>query len=163
MAFLRAAERRPNLRIETGRRCAKVLFEGSRAVGVALEDGAEFRSRREVILAAGALESPRLLQLSGIGNARDLSAHGIASIADLPGVGENYQDHAETPVQAEVQDMPSLFKQDRGLRAVGHMLQHVVNHASYHRGQVTTMLRQLGAPGPKSQDMILFFRERLPR
>jgi uncharacterized damage-inducible protein DinB len=44
-----------------------------------------------------------------------------------------------------------------------HMLQHVVNHASYHRGQITTMLRQLGAPAPKSQDMILFFRERTPK
>ncbi len=44
-----------------------------------------------------------------------------------------------------------------------HMLQHVVNHASYHRGQVTTMLRQLGAPAPKSQDMIFFFRERTPK
>jgi uncharacterized damage-inducible protein DinB len=47
--------------------------------------------------------------------------------------------------------------------AFGQMLQHVVNHASYHRGQVTTMLRQLGAPGPKSQDMISFFRERVPK
>lgn len=129
MAFLRAAEGRPNLRIETGRRCAKILFEGKRAVGVSLEDGTEFRSRREVILAAGALESPRLLQLSGIGNAKDLATHGIASIADLPGVGENYQDHAETPVQAEVGNVPSLFKQDRGLRAVRHMLQYVVTRS----------------------------------
>lgn len=47
--------------------------------------------------------------------------------------------------------------------AFAHMLQHVVNHASYHRGQVTTMLRQLRAPAPKSQDMILFFRERMPK
>ena len=44
-----------------------------------------------------------------------------------------------------------------------HMLQHVVNHATYHRGQVTTMLRQLGAPGPKSQDLIAFYRERFPQ
>lgn len=129
MAFLRNAERRQNLRIETGRRCAKVLFDGKRAVGIALEDGAEFRCRREVILAAGALESPRLLQLSGIGNAKDLIRHGIGSIVDLPGVGENYQDHAETPVQAEVRDVPSLFKQDRGFRAVRHMLQYVVTRS----------------------------------
>ena len=47
--------------------------------------------------------------------------------------------------------------------AFAHMLQHVVNHASYHRGQITTMLRQLGAPAPKSQDMIFFFRERAPK
>jgi len=51
------------------------------------------------------------------------------------------------------QALASLFR---------HMLQHVVNHATYHRGQVTTMLRQLGAPGPKSQDLIAFYRERFP-
>lgn len=125
-AFLRKAEKRPNLRIETGRRCAGVVVDGRRATGVVLEDGARFSATREVILCAGALETPRLLQLSGIGDARDLSRLGIAVAADLPGVGENYQDHFETPVQAEVEGITSLLDQDRGLAAARHMLRYLL-------------------------------------
>jgi uncharacterized damage-inducible protein DinB len=55
-----------------------------------------------------------------------------------------------------------LLSGEPGRSAFRHMLQHVVNHASYHRGQITTMLRQLGAPAPKSQDLIRYYREKLP-
>ncbi len=124
-AFLRDAEGRSNLTIRTGMRVHKVLFEGSKAIGVLLENGETVRASREVILTAGALATPKILQLSGIGNASELKGHGIEVVADLPGVGENYQDHLEATVQAEV-NIVSLFGQDKGLKAAAHMAQYVL-------------------------------------
>lgn len=127
-AFLRDAEKRPNLTILNHTRVHKVLFDGRKASGVLLENGAKHRARREIVLTAGAIATPKLLQLSGIGNARELKAFGIEIVADLPGVGENYQDHLEATVQAEVKDPISLFGEDRGLKAAGHMLQYLLTH-----------------------------------
>ena len=93
-AYLRPAAQRPNLRVETGAHVTKILFEGKRAVGVQSKKG-EFRAAREVILSAGALQSPQLLQLSGIGPVSLLASLGIPVLADLPGVGENLQDHLQ--------------------------------------------------------------------
>lgn len=125
-SFLRDAEGRANLKIVTETRVAKILFEGRRAVGVLTETGATYRARREIVLSTGAIATPKLLQLSGIGDASHLAGHGIEVIADLPGVGENYQDHLEATVQAEVRDPISLFGQDKGLKAAGHMLQYLL-------------------------------------
>ena len=124
-AFLREAEDRPNLTILSMTRVHKVLFEGKRATGVLLENGNAISVTREVILTAGALATPKILQLSGIGNAVELQDHGIDVIADLPGVGENYQDHLEATVQAEV-TLASMFGQDKGVRAAAHMLQYML-------------------------------------
>jgi choline dehydrogenase-like flavoprotein len=125
-AFLRDAENRSNLAITTGVRVNKILFEGRVAKGVVLSTGETCLAKGEIILTAGALASPKLLQLSGIGAAAHLKSHGIEVIADLPGVGENYQDHLEATVQAEIKDPISMFGEDKGLRAVGHMLQYVL-------------------------------------
>lgn len=95
-AFLRPAMRRGNLRVVTGAQATRILFEGKRATGAAYRrNGAtqEASANREVILAAGAINSPQLLQLSGIGPAEALRAIGIAVHHDLPGVGRNLQDH----------------------------------------------------------------------
>lgn len=95
-AFLRPAMARPNLAVRTRAHASRVLFEGARAVGVEwLEDGQKrsARAAREVILAAGAIQSPQLLQLSGIGPAAVLRSHGIPVLVDAPGVGANLQDH----------------------------------------------------------------------
>ncbi|MEV7777045.1 GMC family oxidoreductase N-terminal domain-containing protein [Kitasatospora sp. NPDC088351] len=95
-----AAGHRPNLTVRTGVHVTRVLFEGDRATGVALQgpDGpAEIRARREVVLAAGAIGSPQLLLLSGLGPADDLAALGIPVRADLPGVGGNLHDHLRVP------------------------------------------------------------------
>jgi choline dehydrogenase len=123
--FLRDAEGRANLVIMTGRRVHKVLFQGTRATGVVLEGGESFEARREIVLSAGAIATPKLLQLSGLGDAGQLKSHGIDVIANLPGVGENYQDHLEATVQAEV-DVLSLFGQDKGLAGFKHMLQYAL-------------------------------------
>ncbi|AMG35604.1 GMC family oxidoreductase [Achromobacter xylosoxidans] len=98
VAYLRPARGRANLRIETGAHAMAVLFEGSRACGVRYRQDGQvrtLRARREVLLCAGALQSPQLLQLSGVGPAALLRRFGIGVVRDLPGVGENLQDHLQ--------------------------------------------------------------------
>jgi len=95
-AYLREAGRRPNLEVRTGAHVSRVLFEGKRAIGVQLGDERILAS--EVILSAGAIQSPQLLQLSGVGPSQLLSSLGIPVVADLPGVGENLQDHLQLRV-----------------------------------------------------------------
>jgi choline dehydrogenase len=124
-AFLRKAEKRSNLTIRTETRVAKVMFTGKRATGVMLEDGTKLTARAEVILCAGAIETPRLLQLSGVGPGAHLASHGIAVVADLPGVGENYQDHLESTVQGETHAPISFLGEDRGLKAARHLVQYL--------------------------------------
>src|SRR5262245_1968650 len=96
-AYLRDAERRENLRVETDCHVSKILFEGKKAVGVKSNRG-EFKAAREVILCAGAIQSPQLLQLSGIGPEAVLKKFNIPIVHDLPGVGENLQDHLQLRV-----------------------------------------------------------------
>jgi choline dehydrogenase len=97
-AYLRPAMERGNVAVLTQAHATRVVVERGRAVGVAyLKGGREVTARasREVILSGGAVNSPQLLQLSGIGPADHLKAHGIAVVADLPGVGANLQDHLD--------------------------------------------------------------------
>jgi choline dehydrogenase len=97
-AYLRPAMRRPNVRVLTHAHATRVEFEGRRAVGVRYRRGdAEqlARARREVILCGGPINSPQLLKLSGVGPAAELSGFEIDVVHDLPGVGENLQDHLE--------------------------------------------------------------------
>ena len=98
VAYLHPAKRRPNLTIEALAQAEKVLFEGTRAVGVQYRQNGQsltVKARREVILSAGALQSPQLLQLSGIGPLPLLQKFNIAPVHALPGVGENLQDHLQ--------------------------------------------------------------------
>ncbi len=97
-AYLKPARHRTNLRIETEAQATGIEFEGRRAVGVRYRRGGQThlaRCRAEVLLSAGAIQSPQLLQLSGVGPAPLLSEHGIAVVHDSPGVGENLQDHLQ--------------------------------------------------------------------
>jgi choline dehydrogenase len=101
-AYLRPAARRGNLRVVTRARVTRVLFEGTRATGVEYARGSQLHQAhavREVILSGGAINSPQLLMLSGIGKAEELRALGIQPRVDLPGVGQNLQDHLEVYVQ----------------------------------------------------------------
>ena len=108
-AYLRPAQKTSRLRIVRGL-AARVLFDGRRATGVALTSGARIEARREVILAASSINSPKLLMLSGIGPAAELRRHGIAVLADRPGVGANLQDHLEIYIQFAASQPVSLFK-----------------------------------------------------
>ena len=97
-AYLKPAMRRPNLRVETEAQAAAVVFEGRRATGVRYRQGGSMKAahcRSEVLLAAGSIQSPQLLQLSGVGPPALLARHGIAVLVDSPGVGENLQDHLQ--------------------------------------------------------------------
>jgi choline dehydrogenase len=96
-AYLHPVLNRPNLEVRTRTFVERVVFEGTRAIGVQVK-GQTVRAR-EVILCGGAINSPQLLQLSGIGNAGELEALGVSVVHDLPGVGENLQDHLEVYVQ----------------------------------------------------------------
>ena len=96
VAYLHPAMKRPNLGVETNALTTRVMFEGKRAVGVEYrQDGVlkKARARHEVILSGGAINSPQLLQLSGIGPGTLLRDHGIEVVSDRPGVGGNLQDH----------------------------------------------------------------------
>lgn len=110
-AYLRPALKRRNLELVTRARARRILFEGKRAVGVEYERGGEklqALANKEVILAASAINSPALLQQSGIGNAKHLKSAGIEVKHDLPGVGENLQDHLEVYMQVECKEPISL-------------------------------------------------------
>ena len=99
--FLKQARKRPNLTVITGAHARRVLFEGRRAVGVEfLQDGKvrQLRASREVLLSAGAIQSPQLLMLSGVGERAQLQDARIPVLADLPGVGKNLQDHLDVIV-----------------------------------------------------------------
>ncbi len=110
--YLREAVSRPNLEVATHVQVLKVLFEGTRAVGVqAVREGTpvEYRSDGEVILSAGGYNSPQLLTLSGIGRGAELAALQIAAVAEVPGVGLNLQDHPICGVSYLSERQDSLF------------------------------------------------------
>ena len=110
-AFLRPAMRRPNLTVITGAHTQRVIFEGRRCAGVEYRgNGIDFvaKARCEVILASGAVNSPQLLELSGIGNGARLQRLGIEVVNDLRGVGENLQDHLQLRMAYQVDGVRTL-------------------------------------------------------
>jgi choline dehydrogenase len=117
--FLAQAKGRPNLRVETGAVATRLLFEGRRCVGVAFRQRGqerELRAAREVIVAGGAVNSPQLLQLSGIGPAAHLRAIGVEVRHDLPGVGANLSDHYVARIAHRVRGATTINELARGLR-----------------------------------------------
>jgi len=100
-AFLDSAKSRPNLTVITGAHVGKILIEGKRATGVEAKTPSGLQrltARREIILCGGTINSPQLLLLSGIGPRAELARHGIECLHDLPGVGQNLQDHLDAAV-----------------------------------------------------------------
>ncbi|HTA35913.1 MAG TPA: GMC family oxidoreductase N-terminal domain-containing protein [Solirubrobacteraceae bacterium] len=116
-AFLRPALRRPNLELRTGVTVLGIALDGTRAVGVRVSKGRNgeelIRAEREVLLAAGAINSPQLLLLSGIGPAAELEQVGVAAVHELSGVGRNLQDHPFVTMLWEVSDRNTLYGADR--------------------------------------------------
>ena len=110
-AYLRPIAARANLRIQVGCLATRVLFDGDRAVGVEFARGKwreTVRATGEVILCGGAINTPQLLMLSGIGDPQALHQHGIAVLVDRPAVGRNLQDHVDVDVQHECNDPVTL-------------------------------------------------------
>ncbi|RFO95208.1 choline dehydrogenase [Rhodoferax lacus] len=122
MAYLRPALKRGNVKLLPLTLAHRLLFEGTdqpRAVGVEVEYNGkriQFRAKREVILSSGAINSPQLLQLSGIGNPELLQPLGIPVVKALKGVGENLQDHMETYVQYECKQPITLYSATKPLK-----------------------------------------------
>ena len=113
-AYLYGARRRANLDVRCGSHVDRIEFEGRRAVAVAWRRGSRpyrVRVRREVVLGAGAINSPKLLMLSGVGNGDELKSHGIPIVQELPGVGSNLMDHPLTAIQLACRQPVSLAGQ----------------------------------------------------
>lgn len=117
--FLKEARGRPNLRVETDALATKLLFEGKRCTGVAFRQRGKIvqaKAHKEVILCGGSVNSPHLLQVSGIGPAGHLQSIGVPVVHDLRGVGANLQDHYVARVSHRVKNSISINKLARGLR-----------------------------------------------
>ncbi len=115
-AYLHPIEQRSNLHIETDAQVQQILFDEGKAVGVRYLQGRQMktvRAEREILLCAGAVQSPQLLMLSGIGDAAELSRYGIPLVQHLPGVGKNLQDHLDVSVQYHCKLPITLFSQTR--------------------------------------------------
>jgi choline dehydrogenase len=111
-AYLHPAMSRPNLKVETHALATRILFEGRRARGLEYTQGGQTRRvrvDRELIVSGGPINSPQLLKLSGVGPADELRSHGIEVVHDLPGVGENLQDHLEFYFQVACKEPITLY------------------------------------------------------
>jgi choline dehydrogenase-like flavoprotein len=116
VAYLKPGRRRPNLTVRVNVTVSKIIVRDGRAVGIqAIECGRvrTYRADREVIVSAGAFGSPKLLQLSGIGDPADLAAAGIETVHALPGVGKNLHDHCDVDIVYELRDYHSLDRLNR--------------------------------------------------
>ncbi|WP_414475566.1 GMC family oxidoreductase [Microvirga sp. M2] len=150
--FLKPALSRRNLRLETNTHATRILFEGKRAIGVEILQNGSLRrimARREVILSAGAIASPQLLQLSGIGDGAFLQHHGIDVVQHLPGVGENLQDHLQLRPIYKVQGVRTL---NEDYRSFVKKVQMGVEYALFRRGPLTMAPSQLGAFARSSRE-----------
>jgi choline dehydrogenase-like flavoprotein len=147
--FLKPVLNRPNLRLETGCMVEGLLFDGKRAVGVRWRQGNEkdgvertARCRGEVVMAAGAIGSPQIMMLSGVGPAAHLAEHGIPLVLDRPGVGQNLHDHLQLRMIYKVTGIRTLNEVYQSLVQRGWM---GVNYALFRRGPLTMAPSQLGA------------------
>ena len=136
--------RRPNLRVECGARVRRILFDGKRAAGVEFLQGGTVHSlpaRREVILSAGAIQSPQLLMLSGIGDGETLRQSGVEVVAHLPNVGRNLQDHPDFVFGYQANRRDFL-----GISAAGflRLAREFQRYQSARRGMLTTNFAEAG-------------------
>jgi choline dehydrogenase-like flavoprotein len=136
--------KRANLRVETQAHATRILFDGKRAIGVEYRQGKELkqlRARREVILAAGAFQSPHLLMLSGVGDAAALGKHGIASVHHLPGIGQNLQDHPDF-IFGYMSDNPNFA--GISLKGMPRLIRAILQYRKERRGPLTSNFAECG-------------------
>ena len=135
-AFLNPAKSRPNLTVRTNALATRILLEGKRAVGVEYARGGcggravEVRANREVILSGGAINSPQLLQLSGIGPGALLQSLGIEVRHELAGVGENLRDHYAPRFTVRAKNAETINERARGLNIVGEVIKYIIGAKS---------------------------------
>tara|TARA_R110002126_G_scaffold289659_1_gene445138 strand:- start:7958 stop:9586 length:1629 start_codon:yes stop_codon:yes gene_type:complete len=166
-AFLKPVQQRKNLHVETGALTHRIIVENDRAVGVEYSQNGQTKkvyANREVILSAGTVNSPQILLLSGIGPADELSALGIDTVHDLPGVGKNLQDHVDCVMSWECQKPVTLYDDLRADKLIVSMAQGLL----FGRGIVTTFPYEGGAfmkthEGLESPDIQLHFMPALEK
>ena len=135
-AFLEPALKRPNLSLEINAHTLGILTDGGRATGVKFEQNGKTRTvtaAKGVVLCAGAVQSPQILELSGIGNPNILRQYGIEVVHSLPGVGENYQDHYMVRQTWEIKKKITLNEQTRGVS----LIREALRYAFTRRGIMT--------------------------
>jgi choline dehydrogenase-like flavoprotein len=144
VAYLRPAMARPNLTVRTGAQATRIVTEGGRAVGVDYVQGKSepqhARAEREILVTAGAVGSPKLLLLSGIGPADELRPLGIEPVHDLPGVGRNFQDHVDVYVISELNGPHSYNRHTRPHRQIWCAAQYYL----FGCGPITSNLAEAG-------------------
>ncbi|MBV8458277.1 MAG: GMC family oxidoreductase N-terminal domain-containing protein, partial [Acetobacteraceae bacterium] len=159
--FLAEARRRPNLRVETKAVATRLLFEGSRCIGVAYRQrGADHRAlgNREVVVSGGTVNSPHLLQISGIGPADHLKSLGVKVVHDLPGVGANLSDHFAVRITHRVKDETSVNQLARGPRLAGEIARFAVTgRGALTFGVTTAMVFCRSREGLESPNLQLLF------
>jgi choline dehydrogenase-like flavoprotein len=142
-AFLDPARRRPNLTVLTGAHVDRILVESRRAIGIACRvrgTPRRFFARRDVILCAGTLKSPQLLQLSGIGPAALLESAGISVVHDNPAVGANMREHLSMTVIHELRGVRGENCEYRG----AHLAKNVMRYYAFHDGPLSTSTFSIG-------------------
>lgn len=159
--FLAEAKGRPNLKIETDAMAAKLLFEGKKCVGVSFRQGGqmrELRADREVVVCGGAINSPHLLQVSGIGPGAHLQSLGIETLHDLPGVGGNLSDHYVVRIAHRVKNAVSMNQQARFPRVVPEVIRWVLRgDGALTFGATSAMMFTRSREGLSSPDLQLLF------
>ena len=160
-AYLDPVRHRPNLTVISGKPVTRILMEGTRAVGIAWKsaDGEGHIRGRETILSAGSFVSPHLLLLSGIGPARELDRHGIPVVLDLPGVGENLQDHLDITLEFRTK---TTAPYGISWKALPRNVLHVLDWLLRRRGLFATTTAESGGfvktrPDVATPDIQLFF------
>jgi choline dehydrogenase len=159
--FLAAAKHRANLRVETGAVATRLLFEAKRCVGVTFRQGGRervLRAAREVIVCGGTVNSPHLLQVSGIGPADHLRSIGVEPVSDLPNVGANLQDHYVVRVAHRVKDAISTNQLAHGIRLAGEAVRYVLQgRGALTFGTTTAQVFCRSREGLASPDLQLLF------
>jgi choline dehydrogenase len=128
-SYLKPVLHRSNLTVITKAQTARILFAGTRAVGVEYiqdKQAKQARAAREVILSGGAINSPQVLLLSGIGEAEQLSRHGIKTVVELKGVGQNLQDHLHSMVKWDCPQPVSLYSNIKPLASIKSLVQYTL-------------------------------------
>ena len=141
-AFLGANGNLDNLTVVTGAQVDRIRVENRSATGVEVTVNGEsrvIRAKREVVLSAGAINSPKLLELSGIGRKQHLEAQGIECVENLPGVGENLQDHWNAYIKQKVSGTKTWYSEARGLSLVRNLLRYVFAKRGFIASPVATI------------------------
>ncbi|MBM3607884.1 MAG: GMC family oxidoreductase [Alphaproteobacteria bacterium] len=143
-SFLAPVAKNQNLHVAFETRVERVVFTGRRASAIEARDHSgvqkTWRARKEIVLTAGAFNSPKILMLSGVGPADELQRHGIDTVAHSEGVGANYQDHVATQIAILFKKPMGLHGQDKGLKALRHGLEYMF----LRRGLLTSNIIEAG-------------------